>query len=77
MRIYAHAKRIYAETKFLMPYISVELDQESDALLQALASKERRSKREQLAFSAISHARSILPDFKFEPAKPSKKKGAK
>jgi len=54
-----------------MPHIQVKLDHESDELIQTLATKERRSKREQLAFSAITHARSILPDFK-----PTKKKGA-
>lgn len=46
-----------------MPHISVEIDEESDALIQKLATKERRSKREQFAFSAIAHARSQLPDF--------------
>jgi len=50
-----------------MPHISVEIDHESDALLQAVATKERRSKREQLAFGAIAHARAILPDFQFKP----------
>jgi hypothetical protein len=58
-----------------MPHISVLIDRESDELIQALATKERRSKREQLAFSAIAHARSILPDF--TASKPSKKKGGK
>lgn len=55
-----------------MPHISVKLDKEADELIQALATKERRSKREQLAFSAITHARSLLPDFK-----PMKRKQAK
>jgi len=53
-----------------MPHISVEIDNESNALLEALAKKERRSKREQLAHSAIEHARSVLPDFKYEPKRP-------
>lgn len=58
-----------------MPHISVLIDRESDELIQALATKERRSKREQLAFSAIAHARSILPDFKPAKAAKAKKKG--
>lgn len=52
-----------------MPYISVEIDEESDALLRALATRERRSKREQLAFSAIAHAREQLPDFSLPTTK--------
>jgi predicted transcriptional regulator len=56
-----------------MPLISVKLDTESDALMQALATKEHRSKREQMAVSALAHARSILPNFR--PARPAKKGG--
>ena len=52
-----------------MPHISVEIDEESDALIQALATRERRSKREQLAFSAIAHARAQMPDFSFPTTK--------
>ena len=52
-----------------MPHITVNISPKADALLQALATKERRSKREQLAHSAITHAKSILPDFKYEPKK--------
>lgn len=52
-----------------MPHISVEIDEESDALIQALATRERRSKREQLAFSAIQHARAQLPEFVFPSTK--------
>lgn len=46
-----------------MPHISVAINEDDDALIQALATRERRSKREQLAFSAIAHARAQLPDF--------------
>jgi len=55
-----------------MPYITVKLDSESDQVLRAAAKLQGRSKRAQLAYAAIAHARSILPDFK-----PTKQKGAK
>ncbi len=52
-----------------MPHISVEINEADDALIQALATQERRSKREQLAFSAIAHARAQLPEFVFPSTK--------
>jgi len=50
-----------------MPHIQVELDPADDALIAAAAKREGRSKREQMKRSALEHARSIVPDFKFNP----------
>ena len=50
-----------------MPLIQIELDETADALIDALAKQERRSKREQVAYSAIAHARSLLPHFRMTP----------
>jgi uncharacterized protein (DUF1778 family) len=58
-----------------MPYIQVKLDAEADALIKQAAKLARRSKREQLAFGAIEHARSLLPNFKPTPKRPAKKGG--
>jgi uncharacterized protein (DUF1778 family) len=49
-----------------MPHIQVELDPADDALLAAAAKQEGRSKREQMKRSALTHARSIVPDFHFQ-----------
>lgn len=57
-----------------MIFISVKLDPEANALLQALATQERRSKREQLAVSAVAHARQQLPDFVYQPVKTKRTK---
>lgn len=46
-----------------MPLIQVQIDPVGDAFIAELARVERRSKREQLAYSAIAHAKSLLPNF--------------
>lgn len=43
-----------------MPLIQVSLTPEEDKILAQAAQLERRSKREQLAYSAIQHARSVV-----------------
>ena len=59
-----------------MPLIQIELDETADALIDALAKQERRSKREQVAYSALAHARSLLPHFRMTPT-PGARRGSR
>ncbi len=55
-----------------MPLIQVSLTPDEDKILAQAAALERRSKREQLAYSAIQHARSVVALWQPDCPEPSR-----
>lgn len=47
-----------------MRHIQTKLTEEEDAILSKASKIERRSKREQLAYSAIQHAKLVVKNYK-------------
>lgn len=54
-----------------MTHITIQLDQETDAILKELAARNHRSKRSQLTHMAVEYAKKLLPNFN------PKKRGAR
>lgn len=54
-----------------MTHITIQIDQETDAILKELAARNHRSKRSQLTVMAVEYAKQLLPNFN------PKKRGAR